>query len=1034
MTSFSNGLVAALLTYAVHSTLFLGTACVLHARWLRGSADRDLMWKLAAFGAVVTTALQVWLSLSPGMPALAMRWRVDAPVTVEASATRAEESERAMSAPKPAAQDARERSDPLPRDGEARTPSAGTGTNASVTNPARRWSWSSYVVLAWLVGATLSFTLLWRRYARAHRLLSQRRPETEPVLLDVLQQLSVSFGLPGVRLTRCDVALSPVALGLREICVPADLVVRLSPAQRRTMLAHELAHLRRRDSLWLAAFAGLEAIFFFQPLNRLARRRFQKAAERLFDQHALAQTNEPLALAQCLAEVARWLRAETATALPYPTIAESSSPLLERVQRVLTGVREPVTSSAAMRWCAAGTLVLASVLAPGFSTAVRPARVVLPAAQQTGLAAAVNQLGQGTVRFSFAARPGVCGTGEEPDGTRMFALSPDRDWWPTGKPGQLALYVWDRGKLMRNDVGVSGQWTTRCNQGPVRIDLAVRNGRVYALDLSVAEPAPRLVGPLRDLGLIPAREAVDYLGQLTREQDGEVATRILLATAMADPNVSVIQLRRLSQDERLPAATRQIALSWIATFRLSDAPTARAPDLSRASKLHLDRVADMRVPMPERLDALAAATRAGLRANTLLDVYDRVPDRAMRVELIDWLSQREDAAVRAKFQAIVRDAAVWEEQQAALRALLRSSDPAARARAAQHLNKQPNVDVVLPDLATQGSLAQRVARVQDGIVHIAYGARPDVCGSGVDDDGAGMFALLPNDRWRPASAEGMAAFYSFDRDDFSRLSLKPANDWLRNCINGPAHLLLVVRAGRVTALNLAVGTSLRGSAVTTELGQVSADEAVDYLLELAANAGQNIASNAILAAVLADGQPTLYAQLIRIAADLTRPERVRRTALHWVALDPAPETRAAIRRNAGSLPKDEAGAARNDYSEQRASIGESGARLASPDEWTLEQILGIVLDDRQPLSTRERAIAWAEQRDVSPAVLSGLYDHIETRALKLFLLKFLASCDNEPTSRKLIEIMASEPDPELRRMARASLQQHHNAVARSARE
>ena len=39
------------------------------------------------------------------------------------------------------------------------------------------------------------------------------------------------------------------------------------------MLAHEIAHLVRRDPQWLVLARAIEMVFFFQPLNRLARRR-----------------------------------------------------------------------------------------------------------------------------------------------------------------------------------------------------------------------------------------------------------------------------------------------------------------------------------------------------------------------------------------------------------------------------------------------------------------------------------------------------------------------------------------------------------------------------------------------------------------------------------------------------------------------------------------------------------------------------------------------------------------------------------------
>src|SRR2546429_8130729 len=75
------------------------------------------------------------------------------------------------------------------------------------------------------------------------------------------------------------------------------------------MLAHELAHLARRDSLWLAGASLIERCLFFQPLNRLARRELETTAEYLSDEWATRKTGSPVALAKCLATVAEWIQA-----------------------------------------------------------------------------------------------------------------------------------------------------------------------------------------------------------------------------------------------------------------------------------------------------------------------------------------------------------------------------------------------------------------------------------------------------------------------------------------------------------------------------------------------------------------------------------------------------------------------------------------------------------------------------------------------------------------------------------------------------
>src|SRR5256714_3324572 len=138
---------------------------------------------------------------------------------------------------------------------------------------------------------------------------------------------------------------SPVALGLSEICVPELALSELGAEQQRSMLAHELAHLARRDSLWLAGASLIERCFFFQPLNRLARRELETTAEYLSDEWAMRKTGSAVSLAKCLATVAEWIQAAP-LGVPVAGLGRSAAPSLSRLARLLD---ERLRSSPASR-------------------------------------------------------------------------------------------------------------------------------------------------------------------------------------------------------------------------------------------------------------------------------------------------------------------------------------------------------------------------------------------------------------------------------------------------------------------------------------------------------------------------------------------------------------------------------------------------------------------------------------------------------------------------------------------------------------
>jgi len=205
-------------------------------------------------------------------------------------------------------------------------------SSAHVTRPWLLVAASLWLLLA-LVGL-LRFAVLRRRLLGA---LGERRPVESVRLLALLGRLQHGAGLRRpVRLTTSPFLAGPIALGLSEICVPVRALDGLQPQQQEALLAHELAHLQRLDPLWLTACALLEALFFFQPLNRLARRRMQAVSEFLADDWAVARTGRRVTLAQCLAEVASWIE-DTREVLPVAGMARPDSSLLERVRRLADG-------------------------------------------------------------------------------------------------------------------------------------------------------------------------------------------------------------------------------------------------------------------------------------------------------------------------------------------------------------------------------------------------------------------------------------------------------------------------------------------------------------------------------------------------------------------------------------------------------------------------------------------------------------------------------------------------------------------------
>jgi HEAT repeat protein len=210
--------------------------------------------------------------------------------------------------------------------------------------------------------------LLQRR--RAMRQIGPRLPVGDVALGVMLDSLRRAGGVrAAIRLTVAQGLASPVALGHDEIVLPQAALTELNIEQQRSMLAHELAHLARRDPAWLAFACLVERVCFVQPLNRMARVRLQEAAEYLCDDWAVTRTGSGVSLATCLVKVAEWVNTPP-HAVPLAGMAEHRSQLVTRIHRLIEGRTMPTAPRSL--WFLAGAVALVgftAVAAPGINAA-----------------------------------------------------------------------------------------------------------------------------------------------------------------------------------------------------------------------------------------------------------------------------------------------------------------------------------------------------------------------------------------------------------------------------------------------------------------------------------------------------------------------------------------------------------------------------------------------------------------------------------------------------------------------------------------
>ena len=341
------------LTYVVHSMIWVAAAALLVRIRALSSATRHLHWKMALFGPLLSALLAVAIS-----------------GTLERSPTASGYvHELKLAAPLAAA----------PVDALAAASVRAAASAPGSTPRVRGRGVLTFVLAAAAFGCLrfLGSAFLIRRRLRG------RTKVTDVRLLGRLDQMRERMGVQGISLSESCQVDSPLVLGATEICIPRTLHQALTNAELDAVLAHELAHVERRDGVWFPLAGAVQCIFWFYPLNAWVTARFRESAELSCDDRAVELTCNPLALARALVQVAASASLGRRLSM-VPAMSRSKSGLLPRLRRltVARASRDEEPSRRSGPWATGALLTLAAALASLNIqvAAAHPGRRPLPAA------------------------------------------------------------------------------------------------------------------------------------------------------------------------------------------------------------------------------------------------------------------------------------------------------------------------------------------------------------------------------------------------------------------------------------------------------------------------------------------------------------------------------------------------------------------------------------------------------------------------------------------------------------------------------
>ena len=254
--------------------------------------------------------------------------------------------------------------------------------------------------------------------------------------------------------------------------------------------------------------------------------------------------------------------------------------------------------------------------------------LIVTAAAAQSLERRIAAAPDGTVRLSFAARPGVCGNGRG-------SVSMDCDDGNCGNNNH-SVNVGDRDwREVEYD----------CDPGPVRVSLRVSGGQITRLRTYVGGQWRATTGDgVTDLGTVGAREAAAYFLALATKDSGNNAEHAIFPAILADSVTVWPDLLRIAKNARISRRTRSQAVFWLSQAA-GDAATRGLSDL----------VDDKATDRDVRETAVFALSQRphdeGVPA--LIRIARQNPDPELRKKAIFWLGQSDDPRALALFEELL---------------------------------------------------------------------------------------------------------------------------------------------------------------------------------------------------------------------------------------------------------------------------------------------------------------------------------------------------------------------------------------------
>jgi beta-lactamase regulating signal transducer with metallopeptidase domain len=231
----------------------------------------------------------------------------------------------------------------------------------------KAWMFYSMLFGIWIVGCAWTMVIVLRHQLMAKKLIANSRPFENEQFISCYRVLCSQLKLSNPpRLATTSEVKSPILVGaLRPtILIPESVIRSCGPDELSLIVAHELAHSKRRDLLWNWLPVLVRTCFFFHPLIWLTQSRFALDQEIACDRMALNCTRaQSRKYGNLLVKVSSGTSSQRTPTLAALGVASSFKTLKSRILEMNQFTRQTsqITQLLSMTIVAVGLLFIAPI-------------------------------------------------------------------------------------------------------------------------------------------------------------------------------------------------------------------------------------------------------------------------------------------------------------------------------------------------------------------------------------------------------------------------------------------------------------------------------------------------------------------------------------------------------------------------------------------------------------------------------------------------------------------------------------------------